>query len=167
MPVAVGIGFFAVLFAALWGAAALISSNSDDTTERLAPSFQEMGSYTALASVIADGGPIILPDLVGTDRHIVLDHTGAEPDSGWTIHLAHPADRDAACQIEQIKHTRQFVDCDGRTLEVDDLAEPPRGVGPIVDRDSGLLTLSLRATPTSTTPTTTSVTTTSVTPPTT
>ena len=124
--VAVGIGFFAVLFAALWGAAALISSNSDDTTERLAPSFQEMGSYTALASVIADGGPIILPDLVGTDRHIVLDHTGAEPDSGWTIHLAHPADRDAACQIEQIKHTRQFVDCDGRTLEVDDLAEPDR-----------------------------------------
>jgi len=152
VPVAAGIGFFAVVFLLLWGVAALISGNSDDTTEILAPSYQEMGRVEPIAAAIADGGPIILPDLVGDDRHIVLDHTGADPEQGWAIYLAHPADRDASCPIEQVRNSRQFTDCDGRTLEVADLAEPPRGVSPIVG--NGLLTLSLRATPVTTSSTT-------------
>lgn len=145
MPVVLGLGFFALMFAALWGVAAVISGNSDETTERLTPSFQEMGRVGPIAESIADGGPLILPDLVGDDRHIVLDHTGDNPLRGWAIYLAHPADRDAGCVITLVRGTRTFTDCEGRTLAVDDLATPPRGVEPIINEDEGTLTLSLRA----------------------
>ena len=42
----------------------------------------------------------------------------------------------------QVKHTRQFTDCEGRTLEPADLALPPKGVRPIINGD-GTLTLDL------------------------
>lgn len=144
VPVAGGIGFFALLFLMLWGVAALVSNNTDDTAEVLAPSYQEVGRLDTVATAITDGGPIILPDLIGDDRNIVLDHTGADETRGWAIYLAHPADRTAACTIEQVPSTRTFLDCEGRTLAVDDLALPPLGVAPIVNKD-GTLTLSLRA----------------------
>ena len=142
VPVIAGIGFFALLGLALWGVAAIISNNSDDTTSNLAPSVQEMGSTSFVADVINDDGPIILRDLLGDDRNVVVDHTGADVDFGWAIYLAHPADRDADCAIELIKQTRTFEDCDGRTLQVSDLATPPEGVGPIVSAD-GRLSLDL------------------------
>ena len=156
MPVVLGIGFFVLMFGALWGVAKLASDNSGSTTERLTPSFQEMGRVGPIADSIADGGPIILPDLVGDDRHIVLDHTGDNPLRGWAMYLAHPADRDASCTVSLVRGTRTFTDCDGRTIAVEDLATPPLGVEPIVNDDEGTLTLSLRArsTATTTTPTT-------------
>ena len=144
VPVLAGLGFFALLGLALWGVAAIIASNTDDTTTHLAPTVQEMGTTSFVAAVIDDDGPIILRDLLGDDRNVVVDHTGADIDFGWAIYLAHPADRDAACAIELIKQTRTFTDCDGRTLQVADLAIPPRGVGPIVSAD-GRLSLDLTA----------------------
>ena len=144
VPVLAGIGFFVVLGLALWGVAAIISNNSDDTTSNLAPSVQEMGSTSFVAAVINDDGPIILQDLLGDDRNVVVDHTGGDVDFGWAIYLAYPADRDGTCAIELIKKTRTFEDCDGRTLQVSDLATPPAGVGPIVSAD-GRLSLDLTA----------------------
>jgi|JI10StandDraft_1071094.scaffolds.fasta_scaffold535682_1 hypothetical protein len=141
VPVAAGIGFFALVGLLLWGVAAVVSRNSDEATDNLAPAFQEMGRATFVSSLIADDGPIILQDLVGDDRNIVLDHTPAD---GFRIFLAHPADRTAACQIEQVRGTREFIDCEGRTLEPDDLALPPKGVRPILNND-GSLTLDLTA----------------------
>ncbi len=143
-PVALGLAFFAVMFLALWGVAAVISGNSEDTTDHLAPAYQEMGRVEPIAQTIADGGPLILPDLVGDDRHVVLDHVGDDPARGWALYLAHPADRDATCEITLQRGTRQFTDCEGRTIEVADLATPPAGVQPIVNQDN-TLTLSLRA----------------------
>lgn len=148
VPVAAGIAFFAVLGLALWGVAALISGNTDQVTDNLSPSVQEMGSAANLAAIIAEDGPIVMNDLIGDDDHIVLAHAGDDPTSGWTLHLAHPADRDATCQIEVVKQTQTFTDCEGRTLTVDDLAEVPQGVFPIYNED-GSLTLDL--TPTSST----------------
>ncbi len=144
VPVLAGIGFFAVLGLALWGVAAIISGNSDDTTSNLAPSVQEMGSTSFVAAVIERDGPIILRDLLGDDRNVVIDHTGADVDFGWAIYLAQPADREAGCGIELIKDTRTFTDCDGRTLQIGDLAAPPPGVGPIISAD-GDLSLDLTA----------------------
>ena len=91
VPVLVGIGFFVVVGLLLWGVAALTSRNRDDTTANLAPAFQEMGNAQWVADHIVDGGPIILQDLIGSDRNIVLDHTGADPGQGWAIYLALPA----------------------------------------------------------------------------
>jgi hypothetical protein len=138
VPVAAGIAFFAFLALVLWGVAALIARNGADTSTNLAPTIQEMGSAANLASVIAKDGPIVLNDLIGNDRHIVLNHTGATAAEGWSIHLAHPADRDSTCNVTVVKGTSTFTDCDGRTLAVDDLALPPAGVYPIVNTDGSL-----------------------------
>ncbi len=141
VPVLAGLGFFLIVGLLLWGVAAVASRNSGDTTANLAPAFQEMGNAEFVASLIADDGPIILQDLVGDDRNIVLDHS---PATGFQIYLAHPADRTSACTIEVVRGTRQFTDCEGRTLDPDDLALPPRGVRPILNND-GSLTLDLTA----------------------
>jgi len=142
VPVLAGIGFFALFGLALWGVAALMSDS--EASQDFSGDFQEMGRTDAFADAIAANGPIILPDLIGDDRHIVLDHTGADPQFGWAIYAAYPADRDPTCIIEQIESTRQFIDCEGRIIEVEDLAQPPAGVAPIVG-DDHLLTLDLRA----------------------
>ncbi|CAN5539041.1 hypothetical protein BH10ACT2_BH10ACT2_14910 [soil metagenome] len=144
VPVLGGLGFFGILGLALWGVAAIIANNHDDTTTHLAPSVQEMGSTSFVAGVIDRDGPIILRDLLGNDRNVVVDHTGADIDFGWAIYLANPADRAADCTIELIKNTRTFTDCEGRTLQIDDLAAPPKGVGPIVSAN-GELSLDLTA----------------------
>lgn len=141
LPVLFGIGVIIVVGLMLWGVAALTSKNSDEVTDNLAPAFQEMGNAEFIASQIADGGPIILQDLIGSDRNIVLDHTPAD---GFFIYLAHPADRDSSCPIEQVKRTREFIDCEGRSLEPSDLSLPPQGVRPIINPD-GSLTLDLTA----------------------
>jgi hypothetical protein len=141
VPVLAGIGFFAVVGLLLWGVAAVVSDNRDDTTENLAPSFQEMGNASFVAQAIADDGPIVLQDLIGNDRNIVLDHSEA---TGFQIYLAHPADRTSACIIEVVRGERAFTDCEGRTLSPSDLALPPAGVRPIVNND-GSLTLDLTA----------------------
>lgn len=142
VPVVGGIAFFAVLALALWGVAALISKNSDQVTSNLSGTVQEMGSAANLAQIIAEDGPIVMNDLIGDDDHIVLAHAGDNPEKGWTLHLAHPADRDASCQVEVVKQTQTFTDCEGRTLTVDDLASVPAGVYPIWNPD-GSLTLDL------------------------
>ncbi len=141
VPVLAGLGLFLIVGLLLWGVAAVVARNREDTTANLAPAFQEMGNADWVANHVADGGPIILQDLVGNDRNIVLDHTAA---TGFQIYLAHPADRDSACQIEQVKRTRQFTDCEDRTLQPEDLALPPVGVRPIINND-GSLTLDLTA----------------------
>jgi len=142
VPVLLGIGFIILVGLMLWGVAALTANNSEDATANLAPAFQDVGNAEWAAGQIDDGGPIILQDLIGTDRNIVLDHTA----EGFQIYLAHPADRDSSCQIEQVKQTRQFTDCEGRTLEPADLALPPKGVRPILNGD-GSLTLDLTTDP--------------------
>ncbi|MEI8239148.1 MAG: hypothetical protein WCI22_06965 [Actinomycetota bacterium] len=145
VPVAAGIAGFAVLGMALLGVASLISHNGSQTTDRLTPTTQDMGSTEVLAGVIAKDGPIVLQDLVGSDKHIVLNHTGSDPAKNWAMYLAHPADRDASCQVTVVKRTHTFTDCTGRTITVDQLADVPQGVGPTLNNEGTLLTLDLTA----------------------
>ncbi len=143
VPVAAGIAFFAVLGLLLWGVAALVA-NDDQQTDTFAPRYQQLGSTTSFARIVDEGGPIVFQDLLGDNRNVVLDHTGADPQFGWVLYLAHPADRDPTCAIEQVQGTREFIDCEGRTIDVGQLAPPPAGVRPEVS-DDGLLALDLVA----------------------
>jgi hypothetical protein len=144
VPVVGGIAFFAVLFGALYGVAALISHNSSTTSEILAGRTFQPGSVRTYASIVQADGPIIFPDLLGTDgdKTVVLDHTGTDPMRGWVIYLGHPADRPISCKVTQVRSTRQFTDCDGRTIDVEQLSPPPAGVAPAVSVD-GVLSLDL------------------------
>ncbi len=142
VPVLAGVGFLGVLGLFLWGVAAYISNNSDEAN--LAPTTADIGSTTTYANIIAEDGPIILPDLLRASgkRTIVLDHTGDDPQQNWHIYMAYPADRDVSCKVEQVQRTRTFTDCEGRPIAVEDLARPPKGVRPIV-YPNGTLTLDL------------------------
>ncbi|MCU1502087.1 MAG: hypothetical protein JWM12_1441 [Ilumatobacteraceae bacterium] len=144
VPVGLGLLFFGVLALALWGVAAWLSNGNAKTSDLLATKSFVPGSASAYAQLVAEDGPILFPDLLGTDgdKTIVLDHRGSDPTTGWVIHLAHPADKPLSCKVVQIRHTRNFTDCDGRTITVDELAEPARGIRPDVSAD-GILSLDL------------------------
>jgi len=157
VPVLGGIGFFAVLGLLLWGAAAYISGHS--TKQNLAPTTFAVGNTKLIAETVAKDGPLLFADLLRSSgkRSIVLDHTGDDPQQKWRIYMAYPADRTVDCKVRQIPSTRTFTDCDGRTLQVEQLADPPAGVQPVVFNDGSLeLDLLPNATqPTTTEPTTT------------
>lgn len=157
VPVLGGLAFFAVLGLFLWGVAAFISRNSEKTATSFAPTTFDVGHTSSMAKVVASGGPLIFPDLLRSNglRTIVLDHTGDDPQREWHVYMAYPADRDVSCKVTQVKTTRTFNDCEGRTIQVADLALPPQGVSPVVSSD-GLLSLDLL--PTSAEPTSTTAT---------
>jgi hypothetical protein len=76
-------------------------------------------------------------------RSIVIDHTGDNPAKGWQVYYAYPADRDENCLVEHIVDSRNFKDCEGRTLSVEQL-QLPLDVRPIVENMRTLL-IDLRA----------------------
>ncbi len=141
MPVAGGAAVIALILLATWGIAALISGGGADTTSHLAPATFSMGSAAARAESIAEGGPLVLADLHTTrgDRTLVVDHVGDDPTAGWRLYWGYPADRDATCPVTQVRRTATFVDCDGRRLDVTELALPPRGVVPVVENHERLV----------------------------
>ncbi|MFT3852592.1 MAG: hypothetical protein QM733_07640 [Ilumatobacteraceae bacterium] len=143
VPVAAGIGLFAGLGLVLWLIAAAISGGSQRGGTLTSDTFSP-GSARNYAAIIAADGPLIFPDLLGTDgdRTIVLDHTGTDPLQNWRIYLAHPADRPLSCKVTQMHHTRSFTDCEGRTIDVAELALPEEGIRPIISQD-GILSLDL------------------------
>jgi len=115
-----------LIFAATWGIAAWISRGGAESTPRLAPTTLRVGDVTSVADRIVDSGPLLFPGLATTsgERSIVLDHTGDDPTRQWRVYWAYPADTDAACGVEQVRRTNRYTDCDGRTIEVSDLATP-------------------------------------------
>jgi hypothetical protein len=139
VPVVAGIAFFAVLFGVLWGIAAWISGNGERITNLGDRTF-EVGNVETIADIVAEDGPILFPDLVSPSgvRAIVLDHEGDDPTQGWRVFYAYPADRDASCLAEQVEQTRTFVDCDGRDVDIDELARP-LDVRPVVENRTKLL----------------------------
>jgi hypothetical protein len=135
VPVVAGIAFFVVLGLATWGIAAYISRDGTETSERLMPTTLPIGSAQSTADLVREDGPILLPGLATTtgERTLVLDHEGDDPTRGWRVYYAFPADGDASCAVEQVIGTREFVDCNGRTIVVNDLAPPDAGINPVVE----------------------------------
>jgi hypothetical protein len=136
-----GLAVIALLGLLTWAMAAYISRGGAETSERLAPTTLTLGSVEARAEEIAEDGPLLIPGLATTtgERSIVVDHEGDDPANGWVVYDAHPADRDATCAVEQVRGTAQFVDCEGRTIDVTDLAPPASGVRPVVERRETLV----------------------------
>ena len=152
MPVLGGLIAFAAMAGFTWAIASYISNGSTGTTERIAPSTFTIGNVETLSASVEKDGPLLFPEL-GTaigSRSIVVDHEGEVPADGWRVYWAYPADRDATCVVEQVVGTSDFVDCDGRTIDVSQLSPPDDGVFPAV-RDRTTLIVDLRGVTTGTT----------------
>lgn len=135
VPVLGGIAVLALIMLFTYAMAVLISgSDGPEASERLAPRTIELGNVENRARDVAEGGPLLFPGLntsIG-ERSLVLHHEGDDPATGWVVFAAHPADRPMSCAIEQVRGTDTFVDCDGRTVHVTDLAPPDGGIRPVV-----------------------------------
>jgi len=146
VPVFGGIAVLALIAGATWIMASTLSGSGTETTERLAPTTLRLGPVERRADDVAEDGPLLFPGLNTTsgERSIVLNHEGDDPASGWIAYYAYPADRDATCPVEQVQGTADFIDCDGRRLDVTELSPPESGVRPIVENREQLL-LDLRS----------------------
>lgn len=138
-PVAAGLGFFALLALVMWGIAALMSGEQSQSTT-LTPDRLQVGNIERWSDSIQTTGPVIFPGLGTTtgERTLVLNHTGTDPERGWVVYYAHPADRPDSCAVEQVVGTDTFVDCDGRTISVTELAPPTNGEFPVIEDRSML-----------------------------
>lgn len=143
-PVAAGLAFFAVLGLILWGVAAWLSGSGEQI--RVGdPTFQ-VGRVDLVADSIVEDGPHLYPDLKDPsgERSIVLDHVGSTDSRGWTVYRPVPADRvGGECLAAQKPRTREFVDCAGRTITVEELEEAPDVT--VVIEDGRLLVLEFAA----------------------
>jgi hypothetical protein len=139
-----GIAVIGLIMLATWGIAAFISPGGAESTERLAPVTFRVGNVEARAESIEQEGPLIFPGLNTTsgERTLVVDHEGDDPTRGWRVYWAYPEAREPSCAVEQVRGTREFVDCDDRRIDVTALA-PAEGVLPIVE-DRRTLILDLR-----------------------
>ncbi len=139
LPIAGGLLFFAVLFGVTWLMATFATERSERQVVQGARTFV-VGQVTDVAESIAKSGPILYPDLrdVNGKRSIVIEHYGTDPLKGWQVYYAYPADKSADCLVAQIKQSHLFTDCDGRTLQTDQL-QRPSDVTPIVEAQTTLL----------------------------
>lgn len=139
LPIAGGLLFFAVLFGATWLMATFATERSERQVVQGARTFV-VGQVTDVAESIAKSGPILYPDLrdASGKRSIVIEHYGTDPLKGWQVYYAYPADKSADCLVSQIKKSHMFTDCDGRTLQTDQL-QRPSDVTPIVEAQTTLL----------------------------
>lgn len=151
-PVAAGLGFFTVLGLLMWGIASLMAGEQAQTTT-FTPDRLQVGSITRWADSIDADGPVLFPGLGTTsgERTLVLDHNGTNVEKGWVVYYAYPADRGPECAVEQVEGTDDFVDCEGRTLDVTELSPPTNGEYPIVE-DRKTIFIDLGERPADTTP---------------
>ena len=133
-PVGFGVVVIALIGLLLWGIAALMAGEQAQTTT-FTPDRLTVGDVTRWSESISEKGPVLFPGLGTTtgERTLVLMHNGDDPQRGWVVYYAHPADRDVTCAVTQIEETDDFTDCDGRTVNVADLAPPTNGEFPVIE----------------------------------
>lgn len=144
VPIVAGLAFFALLFGVTW----LFADRATDNRKReVRPGDYtfRVGPVDDIADIVKRDGPILYPDLRDTtyQRSVVVDHTGDEPSRGWQVYYAYPADRSPECLVTHIEGTRDFVDCEDRTLPVEALHRPV-DARPVVENRTSLL-IDLRA----------------------
>ena len=139
LPIAGGLLFFAVLFGVTW-LMATFATNRSERQVVLGDRTFVVGQVTDVSESIAKNGPILYPDLrdVNGKRSIVIEHNGTDPLKGWQVYYAYPADKSSECLVAQIKQSHTFTDCDGRTLQVDQL-QKPSDVTPVIEGQATLL----------------------------
>ena len=139
VPVLGGLVFFGVLFGVTWLLAELATDRAGESRTAQFGTFV-VGNVEDIAEPIAESGSVLYPDLRDAtgERSIIIEHFGEDPAKGWQVYYAYPADRTAECLVTQVASTHQFQDCEGRVLDVTELAAPT-DVRPIVENRETLL----------------------------
>ena len=144
VPVLGGLVFFGALFGVTWLLAELATDRAGESRTAQFGTFV-VGNVEDIAESIAESGPVLYPDLRDAtgERSIIIEHFGDDPAKGWQVYYAYPADRGPECLVTHIEGTRDFVDCENRTLPVEALHRPV-DARPVVENRTSLL-IDLRA----------------------
>lgn len=104
------------------------------------------------AEEIAERGPIVYADAAGSDRDIVLQHLGDDPEEGWVALAARPPGVARECTIQSRDRDEPFrlLDPSGEVSDACDGREfPPDGAGlpsyPVTVDEDGRLDVDLNA----------------------
>lgn len=96
------------------------------------------GQAAELADVIAQEGPILLPDVSQGDRDIIINHLGDDPQSGWVAFAARELTAPRDCFVEWVEDRAVFVDsCSAAEFPPDGTGL--QGFGTSVDDDGNLV----------------------------
>lgn len=89
--------------------------NASDSAEiELGDPLFQLGDATEFAPLIAEQGPLFLPDAARGDRDLYLQHLGPGDSEGWLAFSARLPDTPRDCFVEWQADDRTFVDnCDG------------------------------------------------------
>ncbi len=99
------------------------------------------GDVESLAEAVADGGPLLLPDLAGGDDDVILQHLGDEPEDGWVALSPRELAAPRECQVQWTAEDRTFVDsCQGTVYPEDGAGLPTY---PVDIDDEGRLSIDL------------------------
>lgn len=101
------------------------AASRGDVTIRLGDDRFEVGQTQRIAEAIDrdDGLPVLVPDLVGRQRNLYVQHLSEDPDEGWVAFGAFDPD-DPACAVQIDRDAHVLVnDCD------DELTYPLDGTG--------------------------------------
>ncbi len=95
-------------------------TESDAVTVKLGATTFVAGAADDRAEAIAEDGPILFSDVASGSRDIYLQHTGADPLTGWVAFDARRAGTPRSCTLEWDHDAHLFRDpCAGDTVGAD------------------------------------------------
>jgi hypothetical protein len=117
--VLVGIAGVVAGLGLVWFMVNLASQGTESVQVRLGDDRFDAGNVDNRADSIADGGPVLFPDVAGRTRDIYLQHLGDEPDEGWSAFSAQAVGKPRDCFLQWQADTADFEDCDGDRYPAD------------------------------------------------
>ena len=144
VPVLAGVVVIGAFFGLLWLIAVVATNHANETNRRARTDVFEVGRVDRLADSVARNGPMLFPNLVGPagERPVGLTHDGPSDFEGWRVFSLRPRGDASGCLVHIDRATKALVDCQGRVVAPDDLAEADRVE--VVIADDGTLSLDLQ-----------------------
>ncbi|MGH1493220.1 MAG: hypothetical protein ACRBK7_28120 [Acidimicrobiales bacterium] len=117
----VGLGALLGLLAVIFLVTQFDQLGGDDNAEvQLGDPVFTVGQAGEIAPVIADQGPLLLPDAAQGDRDIYIQHLGDSDTRGWSAFAVRAPDAERECFVQWLAEDRTFVDaCDGTAFPED------------------------------------------------
>ena len=95
---AVLVGFTGVMIALVLGLGVIwLAGSGGDVEVQLGDTDFDAGQIWRISEEINDRGPILYSDVAGRSRDIILQHLGANPETGWLAFAARPLGQPRDC----------------------------------------------------------------------
>ena len=116
------LGVAAMAFLVVWISG---QARRGEVTVRIGDDTFRPGQAEAMAEVIDEEGPLLVPDVAGGDRDLIVQHLGDDPATGWYAFAARPLAAPRNCVVQWQADQRVFVDsCDGASYPEDGAGLP-------------------------------------------